>query len=76
MMSNASFSFQEARKSAKALFQLYPDTDGIIASNDIVATAVIHEALRIGKAIPDDVQIIGFDDIPQSEFALPFLIYD
>ncbi|WP_458109889.1 LacI family DNA-binding transcriptional regulator [Bacillus zhangzhouensis] len=73
VMSNASFSFQEARKSAKALFQLYPETDGIIASNDIVATAVIHEALRIGKAIPDEVQIIGFDDIPQSELLFPSL---
>lgn len=45
VMSNASFSFQEARKSAKALFKLYPETDGIIASNDIVAAAVVHEAL-------------------------------
>lgn len=73
VMSTASFSFQEARKSATALFQLYPETDGIIASNDIVATAVIHEALRIGKAIPDEVQIIGFDDIPQSELLFPSL---
>ncbi|MEC3811662.1 LacI family DNA-binding transcriptional regulator [Bacillus altitudinis] len=73
VMSNASFSFQEARKSAKALFKLYPETDGIIASNDIVAAAVVHEALRIGKAIPEDVQIIGFDDIPQSELLFPSL---
>ncbi|OLP66727.1 Catabolite control protein A [Bacillus pumilus] len=71
VMSTASFSFQEARKSATALFQLYPETDGIIASNDIVATAVIHEALRIGKTIPQEVQIIGFDDIPQSELLFP-----
>ncbi|MFS0654141.1 LacI family DNA-binding transcriptional regulator [Bacillus sp. 179-C3.3 HS] len=71
VMSTASFSFQEARKSASALFQLYPETDGIIASNDIVATAVIHEALRIGKSIPQEVQIIGFDDIPQSELLFP-----
>ncbi|MDM5299671.1 LacI family DNA-binding transcriptional regulator [Bacillus pumilus] len=71
VMSTASFSFQEARKSATAVFQLYPETDGIIASNDIVATAVIHEALRIGKTIPQEVQIIGFDDIPQSELLFP-----
>ncbi|MDR4225715.1 LacI family transcriptional regulator, partial [Heyndrickxia coagulans DSM 1 = ATCC 7050] len=41
--------------------------------NDIVAAAVVHEALRIGKAIPEDVQIIGFDDIPQSELLFPSL---
>ncbi|WP_353854383.1 LacI family DNA-binding transcriptional regulator [Bacillus sp. Bos-x628] len=73
LMSTASFSFQEARKIATALFQLYPETDGIIASNDIVATAVMHEALRLGKPIPDELQIIGFDDIPQSELLFPSL---
>ncbi|SYX84337.1 LacI family DNA-binding transcriptional regulator [Paenibacillus alvei] len=68
-----SFSFTEAGKWAKELFERYPDTDGIIASNDIVATAVLHEALRLGKNVPDDVQIIGFDDIPLSSLLTPAL---
>jgi LacI family transcriptional regulator len=73
VMSTNSFSFQDAEKWAKELFSKYPDTDGIIASNDIVATAVLHEALRLGKSIPQDVQIIGFDDIPQSSLLFPSL---
>ncbi|HZG73451.1 MAG TPA: LacI family DNA-binding transcriptional regulator [Chondromyces sp.] len=71
VMSTDSFSFPEAEKWAKELFRKYPDTDGVIASNDITATAVLHEALRHGRFIPDDLQIIGFDDIPLSSLLFP-----
>ena len=73
VMSTTSFSFKDAEKWAKDLFEKYIDTDGIIASNDIVATAVLHEALRIGKSIPNELQIIGFDDIPLSSLLYPSL---
>ncbi|WP_339320906.1 LacI family DNA-binding transcriptional regulator [Paenibacillus sp. FSL W8-0194] len=69
----SSYSFTEAGTWAKELFEKHPDTDGVIASNDIVATAVLHEALRLGKKVPDDVQIIGFDDIPLSTLLTPSL---
>lgn len=55
------------------MFRLYPDTDGVIASNDIVASAVLQEAFRLGKRVPEDVQIIGFDDIPLSRLLAPSL---
>ncbi|MEJ3719767.1 LacI family DNA-binding transcriptional regulator [Paenibacillus polymyxa] len=71
VVETTSFSFKEAESWAKELFSKYPDTDGVIASNDIVATAVMHEAHRLGKKIPEDVQIIGFDDIPLSSLLFP-----
>ncbi|CAM2877282.1 LacI family DNA-binding transcriptional regulator [Paenibacillus sediminis] len=69
----SSFSFHDAESSAKELFHKYAGTDGIIASNDIAATAVLHEALRLGLKVPDEVQIIGFDDIPLSRLLSPSL---
>jgi LacI family transcriptional regulator len=71
VMNTHSFSFQDATQWAAELFAKYADTDGIIASNDVVATAILHEALRLGKRIPDELQIIGFDDIPQSGLLFP-----
>lgn len=71
VMTTHSFSFQDAKKWAEELFVKHPDTDGVIASNDIMAMAVLHEALRLGKLIPQEIQIIGFDDIPQSRFVYP-----
>jgi LacI family transcriptional regulator len=67
----SSFSFHDAEKMAKTLFEKFPETDGIIASNDLSAAAVLHEALRIGRSIPDDLQIIGYDDIPLSQLLFP-----
>lgn len=68
-----SFSLTEAEDWSKELFYKYPDTDGVIASNDIVASAVLQEAHRLGKRVPEDVQIIGFDDIPLSKLFVPSL---
>nr|WP_285867017.1 LacI family DNA-binding transcriptional regulator [Mesobacillus maritimus] len=71
VMTTASFAFHNAEYWAKELFEKYPDTDGVIASNDVVAAAVLHEAHRLGKKIPEQLQIIGFDDIPFSQFLYP-----
>jgi LacI family transcriptional regulator len=65
------FSFHDAEKMAKTLFEKFPETDGIIASNDLSAAAILHEALRIGRSIPEDLQIIGYDDIPLSKLLFP-----
>ncbi|MEJ8303349.1 LacI family DNA-binding transcriptional regulator [Saccharibacillus sacchari] len=66
-----SFALHEAEQKAKELFETVPDADGVIASNDMAAIAVLHEALRLGKKVPEDVQIIGFDDIPLSGLLFP-----
>ncbi|GGF90921.1 ribose operon repressor [Paenibacillus albidus] len=73
VIQTTSFSFNEAGLWAEELFSKHSDTDGVIASNDIAAMAVLHEALRIGRKVPDDVQIIGFDDIPMSSILSPGL---
>ncbi len=73
VMNTTSFSFHEAKKWAKELFEKHANTDGVIASNDIVAAAILREALQLGKSIPDELQIVGFDDIPQSELLFPAL---
>ncbi|WP_028592621.1 LacI family DNA-binding transcriptional regulator [Paenibacillus massiliensis] len=73
VIQTTSFSFNAAGVWAKELFSNYADTDGIIASNDIAAMAVLHEAARIGRKVPDDVQVIGFDDIPMSGLLSPAL---
>ncbi|WP_145330664.1 LacI family DNA-binding transcriptional regulator [Paenibacillus xylanexedens] len=73
VIQTTSFSFNEAGVWAEELFRKFPDTDGVIASNDIAAMAVLHEADRIGKNVPQDVQVIGFDDIPMSGLLSPAL---
>lgn len=73
VIQTSSFSYTEAEQWAIEVFDKYIDTDGVIASNDIVASAVLHEAHRLGKRVPQDLQIIGFDDIPLSSLLSPSL---
>ncbi|NMD69800.1 LacI family transcriptional regulator [Bacillus sp. DNRA2] len=71
VMTTASFTFADAEKTAQELFEKFPETDGVIAGNDLGAAAILHEALRRGISIPDELQIIGYDDIPLSSLLYP-----
>ncbi|WP_211748575.1 LacI family DNA-binding transcriptional regulator [Paenibacillus sp. Marseille-Q4541] len=73
IIQTSTFSFHHVDKLAEALFRRYPATDGVIASNDLAAFAVMHEAYKLGKHIPNDIQIVGFDDIPVSSLVSPGL---
>ena len=47
--------------------------DAIFAGNDDIALGLCHELLAAGVRIPDDVAVIGFDDIPLARWATPSL---
>lgn len=51
----------------------HPDVDGIFCSSDIIAMYVISVLKRLGYKVPDDVQVIGFDNIELSAVLLPTL---
>ena len=50
-----------------------PTPDGIMCLNDAMAIGVIHELQRRGIRVPQDVQICGFDNVPESEDCIPAL---
>lgn len=45
----------------------------IFASNDLSAFGAMDAVRECGLRIPDDISIIGFDDIPQASFVYPKL---
>ena len=45
----------------------------IFASNDVKALHVIRILKQLGRSVPDDVSVIGFDDIDMSSIVLPSL---
>ena len=47
--------------------------DSVIASNDVHGLAILKEALRRGIKVPEELQIIGYDDIPFSQMVYPSL---
>ena len=45
------------------LFNNKPDIDAVFACSDIFAAAAIEAAKQVGKKIPEEIAIIGFDNI-------------
>lgn len=62
------FNVEDYRRLVRVLFQEHPDIDGIFASSDIIAMQVIKECQRLGKSIPDQVRVVGYDGLEQGKF--------
>ncbi|MBC9725367.1 LacI family DNA-binding transcriptional regulator [Streptomyces sp. TRM68367] len=48
-----------------------PDVTAIFASNDQMALGVLHALHETGRRVPDDVSVVGYDDIPEAAHLLP-----
>jgi len=59
----SSISYSMALSHLIFLFDNKPEIDAVFASSDIFAAAAIEAAKRIGKRIPEDIAVIGFDNI-------------
>lgn len=55
------------------LLKEHPDIDGIFATSDIIAAFAIKECKRVGKKIPEEVKIIGYDDVSAARWVTPEL---
>ena len=44
---------------------------GIFAASDVVAIGVLQAVRDLGLTIPEDLSLVGFDDIPMAEMLAP-----
>lgn len=44
---------------------------GVLAMSDAAAAGVLQAARQLGLSVPDDVSVVGFDDLPFSRFTDP-----
>lgn len=56
---------------AQALLDSGADFDAILAASDLIAIGAMRAFHAAGKRIPEDVSVIGFDDIPAASSASP-----
>lgn len=61
------------REGTLQLFATMPHTDAIFTYNDLMALGAIRACHELGKRIPEDISIIGFDDIQFAAMSSPAL---
>lgn len=49
----------------------FAEIDGMVAASDLIAMNVLRCLREKGRSVPDDVQIIGFDDLPLASLTMP-----
>lgn len=47
--------------------------DALICLNDAMAFGAMHELQRRGLRVPDDIEVVGFDNVPESRYSVPAL---
>ncbi|MDR1174033.1 MAG: LacI family transcriptional regulator [Treponema sp.] len=73
------YTYEQGYEAAFRLMKTDPRIDGIFCANDYIAAGAINRLTEMGRKIPGDIRIIGFDDrdfarfwhIPISTFEQP-----
>lgn len=63
----------DGRAAALTLLARVPEIDAIYAFNDLVAVGAMQACQETGRQVPDDVGVIGADDIPLATIIRPQL---
>jgi len=62
---------ETAEKPARELLSGTDRPTAVFASNDLSAIATVTAARGLGLTVPDDLSVIGFDNVPESAMASP-----
>ncbi len=53
------------------LLEMCPDIDAVFASNDQMALGVLHAAHKRGRSVPEDIAVVGVDNIAEASHFWP-----
>ena len=67
------FSFDAGYETARDFFRERQDATALFAMSDTVAVGAIRALKDMGKNVPDDISVVGFDGIDIGRFTLPRL---
>ena len=69
----AHFTVESSEAAVDALLARGEKFDGIVAASDLIALGAIRSLLHAGLAVPADVSVIGYDDVPFARYSRPAL---
>jgi DNA-binding LacI/PurR family transcriptional regulator len=67
------FTMDEGARAARAMIADHPDVDGLFCVTDTLAFGAMRGLADAGIAMPDQVKVIGFDNVAEGAFSIPSL---
>lgn len=67
------FAQKSAHEAVLKILKRHPDLDAVFAASDLMAIGAIDAIRSIGKDVPDDIAVIGYDNIESCSFVSPSL---
>jgi DNA-binding LacI/PurR family transcriptional regulator len=67
------WSASSGEKAFLTLLENYPEVDGIFAGNDQMALSVLHVANERGIKVPEQLKVMGFDNLAETPYYSPSL---
>lgn len=62
---------EDGRRALRAMWEMSPRPDAVVCYNDLTAMGVLAEAWGSGLHVPDDLAVVGFDNLSFSELTAP-----
>ena len=66
LVREGTFSHQSGYQHTRELLRLPDPPTAIVCGNDVVAFGALDAALSLGVRVPEDVSVLGYDDIPMA----------
>jgi DNA-binding LacI/PurR family transcriptional regulator len=68
-----SLAFDPACPALREALSSHPEIDGVVAASDVVAMGTVNALSQCGRVVPDDVPVVGYDDVSLAAHILPAL---
>lgn len=73
LVCNVEFELESAEAAVNGLLKRGVDFDGVVGASDLIALGAIRALVRFGRSVPEDVSVVGYDDMLLSRLSTPAL---
>ncbi len=73
LIASGDFSVEGGAKAMTRLLEQSPDVDAVFCASDPTAMGALQALAELGRRVPDDVAVVGFDDVNEAALTTPAL---